>query len=155
MSSLINSHHYISSDEFGILRESKECTSHDWYINFDKEGIDPEIYYLLLKSSIGLVVHAVTRDFLENTVIDGKPLFCCKNRRAWERLRQWLITNKRFFTVNTFYKSDLFRGQKLPRGCRFYEKEDKDREEQAEKKGTVTKPEELKNSNILTDEEPF
>lgn len=157
MSRFINSHHYISSDEIGILRECKECTSHDWYINFNKEGTDPEIYYYLDKSLLGLVVFAVTKDFCKGTVIDGAPLFCCKNRRAWERLRTWLITNKRFLTVNTIYKKDLFKGQKLPCGCRFYEKADEERLKQLEKKSksTAVKTEDFKKSTILTDEEPF
>lgn len=57
-----------------------------------------------------------------------------------------------FLTVNTMYKTDLFKGQKLPRCCRFYEKADEKRLKQLEKNSTVVKTEEFKKSTVLTDD---
>ena len=38
MTKYIKKHHYISSDAIGILRESKDCTKHDWYKRFENDA---------------------------------------------------------------------------------------------------------------------
>lgn len=64
MTKYIKKHHYISSDAIGILRESKDCTKHDWYKRFEAEGVDPEVYYFIFQNNDGLyIVHALLKEF--------------------------------------------------------------------------------------------
>lgn len=123
MTKYIKKHRYISSDEIGILRESKDCTKHDWYKRFESEGVDPEVYYFIFQNNDGLyIVHALLKEFFEGAIVDSEPLFVCKNRRAWEKLRQWLITNKRCLTINSDFSSSSFKDAPLPRGCKYVTK---------------------------------
>ena len=63
MTKYIKKHHYISSDAIGILRESKDCTKHDWYKRFEAEGVDPEVYYFIFQNNDGLyIVHALLKE---------------------------------------------------------------------------------------------
>lgn len=66
MTKYIKKHRYISSDEIGILRESKDCTKHDWYKRFESEGVDAEVYYAIFQNNDGFyIVHALLKDFLK------------------------------------------------------------------------------------------
>lgn len=70
MTKYIKKHRYISSDEIGILRESKDCTKHDWYKRFESEGVDPEVYYFIFQNNDGLyIVHALLKEFFEGGVL--------------------------------------------------------------------------------------
>lgn len=66
MTKYIKKHHYISSDAIGILRESKDCTKHDWFKRFEAEGVDAEVYYAIFQNNDGFyIVHALLKDFLK------------------------------------------------------------------------------------------
>lgn len=70
MTKYIKKHRYISSDEIGILRESKDCTKHDWYKRFESEGVDPEVYYFIFQNNDGLyIVHALLKEFFEGVLL--------------------------------------------------------------------------------------